>query len=506
LRLLGFAARGLLDESVVIVGTYRDDEIGPDHPLSAVAAEPAGRLRHLQLSGLDADELAALVRSQPAGDGGLAAEQVADLHRVTGGNPFFAREVLVLVGGQRSRTTVQVPAGVRAVIERRLVRLSHACDDALKVAAVIGTSFSVEVVAGATGLAAVDVLGSLGEALEALVVVVEDRAPGRPDTGLRARRLARSRLASSPRRPGIAERYAREWLEQQAVTGILDVDDVGAEAKARRYALSDAHAHVLLDPDSPANTTAVAAFVAEAGRMVPAVVAAFRTGGGVPYADYAIHDLQAAFTRPVFVNNLLQEWLPALPAVHARLVAGEALRAEIGCGESIASITIARAFPNVVVHGFDLDEASIVAARKNTAEAGVASACASSCATCRTAPPPRRPTRPTTSCWRSRCSTTCPIRSVCWQPCGSWATAALSSWPTSAWPMSSPPLATRWNGSCTRRRCCTASRSAWWSRARPRPAPSSGRASFGTTPDRLGSRAEVLPVEHPPFRLYLLED
>jgi predicted ATPase len=69
LRLLGFAARGLLDESVVIVGTYRDDEIGPDHPLSAVAAELAGRLRHLQLSGLDADELAALVRSQPAGDG-----------------------------------------------------------------------------------------------------------------------------------------------------------------------------------------------------------------------------------------------------------------------------------------------------------------------------------------------------------------------------------------------------------------------------------------------------
>ena len=132
LRLLGFAARGLLDESVVIVGTYRDDEIGPDHPLSAVAAELAGRLRHLQLSGLDADELAAFVRSQPAGDGGLAAEQVADLHRVTGGNPFFAREVLALVGGQRSRTSVQVPAGVRAVIERRLARLSHACDDALE--------------------------------------------------------------------------------------------------------------------------------------------------------------------------------------------------------------------------------------------------------------------------------------------------------------------------------------------------------------------------------------
>ena len=171
---------------------------------------------------------------------------------------------------------------------------------------------------------------------------------------------------------GIAERYAREWLEQQAVTGILDVDDVAADAQARRYGLPAAHAHVLLDADSPANTTAVASFVAEAGRMVPAVVDAFRTGSGVPYADYAIHDLQAAFTRPVFVNNLLQDWLPALPDIHARLGAGEALRvAEIGCGEGIAAVTIGRAFPNVVVHGYDLDEASVAAARRNAAEAGV---------------------------------------------------------------------------------------------------------------------------------------
>lgn len=181
--------------------------------------------------------------------------------------------------------------------------------------------------------------------------------------------LTTSELAA---RAGIAERYAREWLEQQAVTGIVDVDDIAADASTRRYGLSTAHAHVLLDADSPANTTAVAAFVAEAGRMVPAVVEAFRTGGGVPYADYAIHDLQAAFTRPVFVNNLVQEWLPALADIHDRLLSGAPLRvAEIGCGEGVATITIARAFPNVVAHGFDVDEASIAAARKNAADAGV---------------------------------------------------------------------------------------------------------------------------------------
>src|SRR5882724_3180512 len=52
-------------------------------------------------------------------------------------------------------------------------------------------------------------------------------------------------------RAGIDERYAREWLEQQAVSAILEVDDVAAAADRRRYRLPDAHADPLLDPDSP---------------------------------------------------------------------------------------------------------------------------------------------------------------------------------------------------------------------------------------------------------------
>ena len=53
-------------------------------------------------------------------------------------------------------------------------------------------------------------------------------------------------------RCGIAERYAREWLEQQAVSGVLDVEDATAEATARRFSLSNAHAHVLIEDDSEA--------------------------------------------------------------------------------------------------------------------------------------------------------------------------------------------------------------------------------------------------------------
>src|SRR5690242_6668828 len=51
-------------------------------------------------------------------------------------------------------------------------------------------------------------------------------------------------------RTGVHERYAREWLEQQAVTGLVDVDDVGAEAAQRRFTLPAGHDEVLTDPDS----------------------------------------------------------------------------------------------------------------------------------------------------------------------------------------------------------------------------------------------------------------
>jgi hypothetical protein len=56
--------------------------------------------------------------------------------------------------------------------------------------------------------------------------------------------------ATAAERAGIDERYAREWLEQQAVAGLLEVEG-GGDQKARAYRLPAAHAEVLLDPDSP---------------------------------------------------------------------------------------------------------------------------------------------------------------------------------------------------------------------------------------------------------------
>jgi 2-polyprenyl-3-methyl-5-hydroxy-6-metoxy-1,4-benzoquinol methylase len=99
----------------------------------------------------------------------------------------------------------------------------------------------------------------------------------------------------------------------------------------------------------------------------------FRRGDGETFGAFDLHDIQAAFTRPVFVHHVVQNWLPALPEIHARLEAGEPVRiAEVGFGEGLAAILIAQAYPNVVIDAFDLDPASVDAARQAASEASVA--------------------------------------------------------------------------------------------------------------------------------------
>jgi 2-polyprenyl-3-methyl-5-hydroxy-6-metoxy-1,4-benzoquinol methylase len=181
--------------------------------------------------------------------------------------------------------------------------------------------------------------------------------------------LTAGQLAS---RAGIAQRYAREWLEQQAVAGVVEVDDTTKPPDERRFELPNAHAHVLLDDDSEACMKPCAAVVPWVARAIDIMVEEFRKGTGAEFGLFDLHDVQAAFTRPVFVNHLTQNWLPALPDVQAELDAGTRVRiAEVGCGEGLAAITIARAFPNAEVDGYDLDSASIAVAQQAAADAGV---------------------------------------------------------------------------------------------------------------------------------------
>lgn len=170
---------------------------------------------------------------------------------------------------------------------------------------------------------------------------------------------------------GIHARYAREWMERQAASGILEVDDPSKPAQERRYVLPPEHAHVLLDDTSMAYMAPMADLVRAIGRAQEQVERAFQSGRGVPYEAYDLHEMQAGFTKPTFLNHLAQTWIPALPDVHARLQGRAARVAEIGSGCGWASIVLAQSFPRVTVRGFDSDTASVAAARCNAAAAGV---------------------------------------------------------------------------------------------------------------------------------------
>lgn len=174
------------------------------------------------------------------------------------------------------------------------------------------------------------------------------------------------------RRATIHWRYAQEWLEQQAVTGILEVVNPEDGPADRRYLLPPAQAEVLLDRDSLLYLAPLVRVVMAGGLALPELIEAYRDGTGVSWADFGedARTGQADMNRPWFLKALGEDWFPAIPDLHERLQAGGRV-ADFACGEGWSSIGIALAYPQAVVDGFDVDGPSIEAARRHAAEAGV---------------------------------------------------------------------------------------------------------------------------------------
>jgi len=184
---------------------------------------------------------------------------------------------------------------------------------------------------------------------------------------------ARVRPAELAQTAGIAPRYAREWLEQQAVAGLLRVESAAVPAEERRYWLPAEHVSVLVTEDHPAHLAPLAQMVAGIGGVLDRVVLAYRSGGGVPYASFgaAFRQGQAGINRPAFMTDLVERWIPAAAEVHERLTMKGARVADVGCGAGWSTIAIARAYPASEVIGFDADSPSIAEARANAAAAHV---------------------------------------------------------------------------------------------------------------------------------------
>ena len=155
---------------------------------------------------------------------------------------------------------------------------------------------------------------------------------------------------------GCAPRYVREWLSAQAASGYV-------EHAGGRFSLSPEQALVFAEPDSPVNL--IGAFDTAAAMVdnQAKVQAAFKSGKGVAWGEQAgcLFCAVARLFRPGYVNALVQEWLPSLNGVAAKLEAGAKV-ADVGCGHGLSTLLMARAFPRSQFIGYDFHPGSIAAA------------------------------------------------------------------------------------------------------------------------------------------------
>ena len=154
LLLLGFLARQLSSSALLVIGCYRDTEIGPGHPLSALRGAVGADTEVVGLTGLDQVEVARLMAE--VGGVKVGSDMSAEVFRRTAGNPFFVRELTRLMAdrGTLSRLAGRptgIPDGVRHVVEQRLARLPQACATLLAVAAVAGQEVDSTVLARSSG-------------------------------------------------------------------------------------------------------------------------------------------------------------------------------------------------------------------------------------------------------------------------------------------------------------------------------------------------------------------
>lgn len=123
LDLLTFLGRRIASTHALLVVSYRDDEVGTDHPLRAVLGDVTACIgTRVELSPLSLASVAAMA----AGHG----VDPAELHRLTGGNPFFVTESL-------AAAPAGLPVSVRDAVLARAARLSAPARRALDACAVV---------------------------------------------------------------------------------------------------------------------------------------------------------------------------------------------------------------------------------------------------------------------------------------------------------------------------------------------------------------------------------
>jgi tetratricopeptide (TPR) repeat protein len=142
---------------VLIVGTYRDVAVHPDHPLEAILRDLSREqvMERVTLKRLGESETSSLI-TETVGELEAVPEFAALVYRHTDGNPFFTQQVLqaLVENGslyqqdgrwqRRAIGEIEVPESVRSVIAQRVAHLSPEAQEVLQEASVLGPTFTFD--------------------------------------------------------------------------------------------------------------------------------------------------------------------------------------------------------------------------------------------------------------------------------------------------------------------------------------------------------------------------
>jgi DNA-binding CsgD family transcriptional regulator/tetratricopeptide (TPR) repeat protein len=161
--LVAFLAALLRSGRVLVVGTFRSDELDRRHPLRRLLGELARnrRVQRLELPRFTRAEVAELLAGLLGAD--PPARLVDDIYARSEGNPFFAEELLLAGEGADPRV---LPPSLREVLLTRVVRLGDRTQQLLRVAAAAGPGVTQPLLAAVVGIHEAELLGGLREAVD----------------------------------------------------------------------------------------------------------------------------------------------------------------------------------------------------------------------------------------------------------------------------------------------------------------------------------------------------
>jgi DNA-binding CsgD family transcriptional regulator/tetratricopeptide (TPR) repeat protein len=168
-ELFAYLARSLRTASMVLLGTYRSDDLHRRHPLRSVLAEldRSGAVERIELARFDRDEvrelISAIVGSEPS------AELLDRTYRRSDGNAFFAEELLAVDDAYHA----SMPPTLREIVLARVDGLSEPAQYVLRCAAVIGRSADHRLLEAAAGIPREDLLAGLRDAVEHQILVTD---------------------------------------------------------------------------------------------------------------------------------------------------------------------------------------------------------------------------------------------------------------------------------------------------------------------------------------------